>query len=224
MKKIAHRGAKGHTSENTIAAFGMAIDMGSDGIELDVHLSSDGELIVFHDETTDRLTGQSGHIESFDSKAIAALNVDGLHPIPTLREALDFIGTNCFINIELKTEKTVVPVIELLTDLVSNGADYNQYLVSCFDWSALQYIHDKMPQIPLGVLTETDLDLAIGFAKTIKATAIHPYFHLLTRENVTNMQQLGFKVYTWTVNEFEDLERMKSFGVDGIITDFPDRL
>ena len=117
------------------------------------------------------------------------------------------------------------PVMHLIEKYVQeNGRDYKQFLVSSFDWVALKEIREANANIPLGVLTEADLELAIGFAKSIQADTIHPYFHLLTEENTAQMQAQGFGVFTWTVNEPEDLARMKSFGVNGIITDFPDRL
>jgi glycerophosphoryl diester phosphodiesterase len=96
--------------------------------------------------------------------------------------------------------------------------------VSSFDWNALQQVRELDPNIPLGVLTYTDLDLAIGFAQHIQAETIHPHFHLLTAENIKSMQQQGFKVMTWTVNESEDIAKVKSLKPDGIITDYPDRI
>ena len=97
-------------------------------------------------------------------------------------------------------------------------------MVSSFDWIALQEVRSLNPNIAIGVLTQTDLGLAIGFADFIKAKSIHPYFHLLTTENTALMQQKGFQVFPWTVNELEDIQKIKSFQVDGIISDFPDRL
>ena len=79
-------------------------------------------------------------------------------------------------------------------------------------------------EIQIGVLTSTDLDLAFAFAKFIKAKTINPYFHLLNEENVAKMQEKGFEIHTWTVNEIQDIEKMKALKVDGIISDFPDRI
>jgi glycerophosphoryl diester phosphodiesterase len=87
----------------------------------------------------------------------------------------------------------------------------------------LQEIHLQDKTIKIGVLTETDLDLAFSFAKVISAYSIHPYYHLLTTENIKPLQE-KFKIYTWTVNEPEDITFVKSLNVDGIITDFLDRV
>jgi glycerophosphoryl diester phosphodiesterase len=97
-------------------------------------------------------------------------------------------------------------------------------LISSFDWNALQEVRFHDSEIRLGVLTQTDVDLALAFAKFIKAYSIHPFHHLLTKENVIQIQYNNFKVYPWTVNEPEDIIFVKLLNVDGIITDFPDRV
>ncbi|RZJ66740.1 MAG: glycerophosphodiester phosphodiesterase [Flavobacterium sp.] len=225
MYVIAHRGAKGHVSENTIAAFQKALEMNAHGIELDVHLSSDGEIIVFHDGHTDRLTGVSGSVIDMTLAEIRQLKVDLHHQIPTLAEVFDLIDKKILINIELKVEAAAKPVTELIEKYVSEkNWNYDSFLVSSFDWTALREIRNWNAKIPLGVLTETDLDLAIGFAKSIKAETIHPYFHLLNPENVEKTKAENLLLYAWTVNMPEDISRIRSLGVDGLITDYPDRI
>jgi glycerophosphoryl diester phosphodiesterase len=222
---IGHRGAKGHTAENTLASFEKALSLGADGIELDVHLSADGEIIVVHDETVDRTTNGKGRVGDLSLSQLKHLKIDGRLEIPTLSETIAFIPKNKLLNIELKVKMAAKPVMHLIEKYIAEeDHDYKQFLVSSFDWVALKEIREANPEIPLGVLTETDLELAIGFSQSIKAETIHPYFHLLTIENTRQMQEMGFGVFPWTVNESEDLERLKSFGVNGIITDFPDRL
>jgi len=153
------------------------------------------------------------------------LRIDNIYEIPTLSEVIESVPQNILINIELKTGMAAKPVMHLIERYVSEkGYDYDQFLVSSFDWIALKEIRQANAKIPLGVLTETNLELAIGFSESIKAETIHPYFHLLTAESVNQMQEKGLKVFPWTVNEFEDITRIKSFNVCGIITDFPDRL
>ena len=219
MHKIGHRGAKGYAAENTLASFQKAIELGVDGIELDVHLSSDGKVMVIHDDTIDRTTLQKGFVKDFSSKELEQSG------IPTLEAVFDLVNQKCFINIELKTYETADKVAEFIEYYVSEkGWEYEQVIVSSFDWNALQQVHFLNDKIFIGVLTQTDLDLAIAFAKFIKAYSVHPYYHLLNAENVTKMQSKNFKVYPWTINEPEDIIFVKSLQVDGIITDFPDRL
>ena len=225
MIKIAHRGAKAYEPENTLAAFAKAIELQSDAIEFDVHLSADGEIIVIHDETVDRATNGSGFVKDLSLSALKKMKIGNEHEIPTLSETFDFVNQRCLINIELKAFETAEPVVKLIEYYVTQkNWKYSQFLVSSFDWPALQKVRDLHVEIPLGVLTETDLELAIGFAEFVKAETIHPYFHLLTAENTSHMQQKGFKVFAWTVNEWEDIQNIKSFKVNGIISDFPDRL
>jgi glycerophosphoryl diester phosphodiesterase len=222
---IGHRGAKGHVAENTLAAFQKALDLGADGVELDVHVTTDGEAVVIHDETLDRTTNGRGLVDACSLAELKKLKVENGHAIPTLSEVFDLIDRKCLINVELKGKETELPVVNLIEKYVSEkNWQYTDFVVSSFDWNALQDAHHLHPKIPLGVLTVTDLDLAIGFAEFINAYSIHPYFHLLTKEKTMAMQQKGFRVFPWTVNETEDLEKIKSFAVDGIITDFPDRL
>ena len=225
MLKIGHRGAKGHAPENTLISFQKAMDLGVDGIELDVHLTSDEQLICLHDDTLDRTTSGSGLVRTFTLIELKAFRIDTLHEIPTLQEVLNLIDEKIFLNIELKGENTAKPVSDLIEYYVSEkNWNYDHFIVSSFDWNALQEIRSLNPNIAIGVLTQTDLALAIGFADFIKAKSVHPYFHLLTNENTELMQQKGFQVFPWTVNELEDLQKIKSFKVDGIISDFPDRI
>ncbi|MBD3583107.1 glycerophosphodiester phosphodiesterase [Flavobacterium selenitireducens] len=225
MQVIAHRGAKGHVPENTIAAFEKALELGVDGIELDVFLSSDGEIVVFHDEHTERLTGVSGRIAEMQLADIRKLRVDKVHGVPTLEEVLRFVDGRAMVNIELKVATAARPVTELVERFASDYRwDYDRFLISSFDWAALKEIRSWNPGIPLGVLTETDLDLAIGFARSIAAETFHPYFHLLDENSVKKIKNENMRLYAWTVNMPEDISRIKSLGVDGIITDFPDRI
>ncbi|MGO4817801.1 glycerophosphodiester phosphodiesterase [Flavobacterium sp. W22_SRS_FP1] len=225
MLKIGHRGARGYEPENTLLGFQKAIELRVDQIELDVHLSSDNELMVIHDETIDRTTNGTGFVNWFSLQELKDFRMEKEQQIPTLPEVLDLIDQKCSINIELKSYETADKVVELIEQYVLEKKwKFNQFLVSSFDWNALQQVAFSNPEISIGVLTETDLDLALAFAKVIQAKSIHPYFHLLTKDNTASMQEEGFQIFPWTVNEIEDIERIKTYDVDGIISDFPDRL
>lgn len=225
MLKIAHRGARGYEPENTLQAFQKAIQMKADGIELDVHLSSDGHLIVIHDETIDRTTNGKGFVNNLSLQELKDFRIENKHQIPTLSEVLDLINQQCFVNIELKgigTADAVVTLIELY--ISEKNWSYDSFLVSSFDWEYLKQIDSLNPKIAIGVLTETDIESAITFAKEIKAKAIHPDFHLLNKENTKQIQEIGFQVFPWTVNEKEDIAKIKTYNVNGIISDFTDRI
>ncbi|MBG6109369.1 glycerophosphoryl diester phosphodiesterase [Flavobacterium sp. CG_9.10] len=225
MLKIGHRGAKGYEPENTLLSFQKALNMQVDGIELDVHLSADGELMVIHDETIDRTTNGIGFVNQLSLRELKQLRIINEQEIPTLQEVFELVNQDCFINIELKNYDTATKVVKLIEKYVSKkNWRYDHFLVSSFDWNALQQVRFLNDKIQIGVLTETDLDLALAFAKFIQAKSIHPHFHLLTKENTAKIQQKGIQVFPWTINETEDIQKIISFKVNGIITDFPNRI
>ena len=221
--KIGHRGAKGYEPENTLVSFKKALQMGADGIELDVHLSVDGHLIVIHDETVDRTTNGKGVVNQLTLQELKAFRINDTYEIPTLEEVLDLVNQKCFVNIELKNQDTAEKVVQIIEHYISvKNWNHAHFLVSSFDWNALQQVRFLNDGIRIGVLTETDLDLAISFARFMKAEALHPDFQLLTNEYTTKIQEKGILVFPWTVNETDDIQKIKSFKVNGIITDFLD--
>ena len=215
MIKIGHRGAKGHVAENTLASFEKAMEVGVDMIELDVFLSKDNIPVVIHDKTIDRTTNSNGFVSDFLAIELQKLG------IPTLEDVFQLVNHQCDINVEIKEFEAVKSVLDLIH---SNIFSKEKILISSFDWNALQEVRFHDNDIRIGVLTETDVDLALAFAKFIKAYSIHPFHHMLTKENVIQIQYNNFKVYPWTVNEPEDIIFVKLLNVDGIITDFPDRV
>lgn len=231
MLKIGHRGAKGYASENSLFSFEKAIEMGVDGIELDVHLSLDGQIIVIHDDTIDRTTNGKGFVNTLSLQELKTFRINEKQAseleqqIPTLNEVFNLVNQTCFINIELKGKGTASAVVALIEKyILEKNWKYTNFLVSSFDWNAVQEVRFLNENIPIGILTETNLDLAFSFAKFMKAEAIHPEFHLLTQDNTAQIQAKGIQVFPWTVNEYEAIQKIKTYNVNGIITDFPDRI
>jgi len=225
MLKIAHRGAKAYEPENTLQAFQKALDLNSDGIELDVHLSSDGYLIVIHDETIDRTTNGKGLVNDFTLAELKSFLIDGKYQIPTLNEVFDLVNKKCFVNIELKGLETAPKVVSLIEEYISEKDwKYEHFIISSFDWNMLEETSKLNPNISIGVLTEENIYTALAFAEKIKAKAIHPDFQLLNAENVQQMQEQGFLVLPWTVNSEEDIQKVKTYQVNGIISDNPDKI
>ena len=225
MLKIGHRGARGYEPENTLVSFQKAIDLQVDGIELDVHLSLDGELMVIHDETIDRTTNGKGEVNQFNRAELQNFKIEGNNKIPTLEQVFDLVNRRCFINIELKSFDAAEKTVSLIEKYIQNkNWEYSDFIVSSFDWNALQDVNFRNYKIPIGVLTEADLDEALAFAKFIQAKSINPDFQLLNKENTARLQENGFEVLPWTINEPADIKRIQSFNVNGIITDFPDRI
>jgi glycerophosphoryl diester phosphodiesterase len=225
MLKIGHRGASGHEPENTIISFEKALELGVDQIELDVHLSADSTIMVIHDETIDRMTKGEGLVQNYTCCQLQAFQVVKKQFIPTLEEVLNVIDKKCSVNIEIKSNELPNQLVSVIERYVTEKKwTYGHFIVSSFAWSNLEQVRNLNSNIPIAVLTEEDIEQAIDFAKKIKAQAINPAFHLLTNENVGSIQEAGFKVYPWTVNEIADIDKMKKYKVDGIISDFPDLL
>lgn len=219
MLTIGHRGAKGYVAENTLASFEKAIELQVDEIELDVHLSSDGEVMVIHDATIDRTTIKKGFVSEYSSKELKELG------IPTLEDVLHLVNQKCIINIEIKEANTTQKVIQLIETFIHEFLwNYNRFQISSFNWNVLEEVAATNPKIALGVLTEYSIEEALDFAKKIKAHSINPHFKLLNHVMVSLIHANGFKIYTWTVNSIEDIHFVKSLKIDGIISDFPDRL
>ncbi|WP_339893534.1 glycerophosphodiester phosphodiesterase family protein [uncultured Algibacter sp.] len=222
--KIGHRGAKGHMAENTLESIKKAIALGVDGIEIDVHRCASGQLVVFHDFTLDRMTNGTGEISKHTLKELKRFVVKGHCQIPTLSEVLTFVNNKCLLNIELKGQDTAKEASRLIAFFVEKkGWEYNNIIVSSYQKDLLEVVHKINDKIPLGVLTETNIDTAVNFAKTVKAVAIHADYTMLTQEIVEELKK-DYKVIAYTVNNLNPIKRIKSYGVDGMISDFPDRI
>lgn len=218
--KIGHRGAKGHVAENTLESFERAFELGADGIELDVHLSADGEAIVIHDHTVDRtIANAAGFVRDFTVEELTRLGV------PTLVEVIHLLPKGKFLNVEIKDARATSMVVEELEKFSRlHEIDLENCLVSSFDWDILKHVNVLNPALNLGVLTEDNMEAALAFALEIKAYSINPYFKLLSPPYIRLTQKHRLKIHTWTVNSLEDITFVKNLGVDAIISDFPDRI
>ena len=222
---IGHRGAKGHIAENTLPSIAKAIELGVDGVEIDIFKCASGELVVFHDKTLEKLTNATGYIEDLELDSIQQIKVLNDYRIPTLSEVLSLINGRIFINIELKGSSTALKTDELLkTFLGSKNWFSEKILISSFNWDELKIFRQKNQEIPIAILTEDDPLDAIPIGIELKAIAINPDYKTLNSENIRKIKKAGFKIYPWTVNKIDDITLIKSLGVDGIITDFPERI
>ena len=234
MKIIAHRGFSGVYPENTMLAFRKAIEIGADGIELDVHLSKDGQVMIIHDEALKRTTGLDGVISDYTREELEKISAGktkndefGFTPIPSLEEYLAFMAEHKdkFTNIELKTAPVYYPEIEEKTlELVRKFDLEKNIIYSSFNWLSIE----RMQR--LGTISETGL-LFSGMklynqAHIIKSLGInyfHPDFNDLTDEIVKSYLDNKVGLNVWTVNEIEDMKVCLSWNIDGLITNFPDR-
>lgn len=222
---FGHRGAKGYVIENTLASFQKALDLNVHGIELDVHVCVSGELVVFHDFTLDRMTNGSGEIHSFSLDELKILKVNNTCEIPTLEEVLNLIERKCKVNIELKGHDTAKPAVKIIEKFVhERNWKMEDFIVSSFQRDELYKVSQLNSNIPLAVLTQASVEQAMEWADEFSAKYIHPHFSLLTEDNCKVANEKGFMINTWTVNDVVDIERLKKYNINGIISDFPDRI
>lgn len=227
----AHRGASHDAPENTLEAFELAIRYQADGIELDVHLSADDEIIVFHDDTVDRVTDGTGSIEAMTLEQIKKLDASGTHggykgaKIPTLREVLALVKpSGLHLNIELKETFTNRP---LLTDKVLqlvNEFDMQQRVMYCsFNHYSLQYLKSVSPDSKVGLLYHAALISPWQYAQGVGAQCLHPWYTwLLSDSTVKDAHEHGIEVNTWTVDDPSHIKQLYTLGVDSVITNRPD--
>tara|TARA_B110000037_G_C17090326_1_gene493742 strand:- start:973 stop:1731 length:759 start_codon:yes stop_codon:yes gene_type:complete len=222
---IGHRGARGHLAENTLPSIAKAIELGVDGIEIDIFKCASGELVVFHDQTLEKLTNSKGYIEQLTLDSIRKIDVLNGFTIPTLEEVLDLINGRVFLNIELKGTQTALLTNEIILSYFERKEwDLSKILISSFNWEELEVFYSVNSEVSIAILTEDDPLDAIPIAKQLNAVAINPEYVSLNTGNIDKIKKEGLKIFTWTVNDPQEIKDVITLGVDGIITDFPERV
>ncbi|MCR4672146.1 MAG: glycerophosphodiester phosphodiesterase [Lachnospiraceae bacterium] len=228
---FGHRGFSGKYPENTMLAFRKAEEAGADGVELDVHLTKDGEVVIIHDELVDRTTDGKGWVKDYTLAELKALDasagfkgVYGKNEIPTLREFLEFMKpTRLITNIELKTGIFTYPGIEeKVLGLIDEFGLRDRIIISSFNHYSVLRMKEMAPDMVYGFLEES---WVIGFPEYTQrhgADAVHPILTVIDADYVKDCHERGLKINTWTVNEREHMEYLAGLGVDGIIGNFPD--
>lgn len=229
---IAHRGAKGIAPENTLAAFQLGLDQGCQGIELDVQLTADEEIVVCHDLTLDRTTNGKGlivekslaEIKTYDAGSWLGDSFLG-ETVPTLDEVFDLVPDSIMINIEIKYSYEGRMERKLVEFLRRRGR-LNNVIVSSFDHKSIRRLKQLEPAAKIGLLYQNNLLDSTAYAQSfdVEVYSLHPYYPFLEAEDVRKAIENGYYVYPYTANEEKDLLQLTSFGVSGIITDFPGRL
>jgi glycerophosphoryl diester phosphodiesterase len=230
----AHRGGSAHAPENTLAAFRAALKQQADGIELDVHLSADGEVVVIHDADLGRTTNGSGSVYKKTLLEIKQLDAGVWfgeeflgEEVPTLSEVLELLGEQLMINIELKGPglfRSELP--EKVVEIVRQYHLEGRVVFSSFNPWQLRQIGTLLPNAKLGLL------LPPGFAANLIRVlskliftpwGYHPHYRSITKGFLKLAEREARPVLAWTVNQPDDLAHMCALGVYGIITDFPAR-
>jgi glycerophosphoryl diester phosphodiesterase len=214
---IAHRGASSSELENSLAAFRAAAPQGADGIELDVHATADGELIVHHDETIAGIH----HIPHSSARAIGALRLANGEPVPTLSQALAAIPPTLQVFIEVKT---LAPRWdERLLETIDRGPNPPGCAVHSFDHRIVRRLGERRPTLTCGVLATAYFVRPITALEDARASILWEERSLADEILVRTVHGVGAKVIVWTVDEPSDLARFVAWGVDGICTNFPAR-
>ena len=231
MKVYAHRGYSGAYPENTMLAFRKAEEAGSDGIELDVQLTCDGEVVVIHDETVDRTTDGKGRVCDYTLLELQKLNASVHFPhkskfehIPTFEEYCSWVKTTEQItNIELKTSIIYYKELEkkTLAILKAHGLE-KQVFFSSFNLLSIANAKALDESIPCGVLVpESGLVNAGYFCDKFGFESFHPNFCNVSKESVAECKEHGIKTNVWTVNSMGQLEACYEWGCDGVFTNYP---
>ena len=223
LRCIGHRGAMGHAPENTLFSFHKALQLGAPCVELDVHYV-DGNLVVFHDNRLERTTNGSGYLAAQNFKHLRSLDAGHGEKIPTLAEVFELINKRAGVNIELKGPNTARPVADFISALRDRGWDNDLILVSSFNHRELAVIKQLDPRIKLGALiVGLPLDDA-AFAARLGAYSVHPSLEFVDRRFIDNAHSHELRVFVFTVNHPEDINSMRELGVDGVFTNYPERV
>lgn len=233
MTKIwAHRGASGYAPENTLEAFALAVEQKADGVELDVQLTKDKELVVIHDETIERVSNAQGYVKDFTWEELKKCCVNRTIPgyrevfIPTLKEVYQLLkDTNLTINVELKTSLIWYPQIEeKVLSLTKEMGLLDQVIISSFNHYSIRKIKEIEPDVKTGILYSDVLYDIASYSHKVGTDALHPiYLHRFMESVWRDELTARMPLHIWTVNAEEDMEFFISNNVDAIITNYPDK-
>lgn len=227
-----HRGASGYAPENTLDAFALAVEQGADGIELDVQMTRDGQLVVIHDETIDRTSNGSGWVKDYTLAELKKLEfnqtIPGYKPvsIPTLEEVYEmFRGNRKKINVEIKTGIIFYPEIEdKILELTAKMSMEGQVLYSSFNHQTMINMKRLNPQVLCGLLYGDGYLHMDRYCRELGMDALHPALYNLQYEGFPEAcRQKKIPLHVWTVNEPEHMKLMYKMQVEAIITNYPDR-
>ena len=238
---VAHRGASAYAPENTIAAFELAIELSADALELDLRQTKDSVLIVLHDSDVDRTTNGNGNVKDFTFIELQKLDAGSWfnkkfsdQKIPSLQEVIELLDDTTLIIIELKEGNETYPGIEeRVVEIVKQNKIESQTILKSFDPNVLDRLRNLEPDIPLlyvyalripwlgliidrGVTFDSVYDLDVEY--------LQPHRFFLSRSFVEDAHSKGFKIISWGVNSTEAINESVEYGVDGIETDYPDRV
>lgn len=230
-KIFAHRGASAYAPENTMIAFALAMEQGADGVELDVQLTKDGEVVVIHDEVIDRVSDGGGAVRDYTLKQLRQFSFHNSFEqykgvwIPTLSEVLKLLApSGMTVNIELKTGIYRYPgIVEKVLAVVRKRGMEDRVIYSSFNHYSIQKIRELAPEAQTAYLLSDVILHAEAYARENGVKGLHPALYHVRMENLLKEYlNSGLAVRVWTVNEPEDMKQLTEAGVDAVITNVPD--
>jgi glycerophosphoryl diester phosphodiesterase len=229
----AHRGASGYAPENTMSAFKMAVELGSNGIECDVQMTKDGRLVICHDETVDRTTNGKGFIKDLNYDEIRELDAGGWFDsgfknerIPQFSELLKLVSyTGLLLNIEIKSGIVQYPGIEqkVLAEVAAFGIQ-SRVIISSFNHYAIKECKNINPSVKTGALYMEGLFEPWNYMKSLGCECAHPFYMAMVPAISKELKARGYILNAFTVNDPKISIELAKMGVDGIITNYPDRI
>jgi glycerophosphoryl diester phosphodiesterase len=231
-KNFAHRGGRKWAPENTLSAFRKSVELGVDGIELDIHKCKSGELVVIHDDTVDRTTGGTGRVKDMTWAQLSQLDAGSWYDkkfagekLPLLKEVLALVDGKLTINVEIKNCPTLYDGIE--DDLIALLETYphaDKIVISSFDHQVIHDIATKTKKYKLALLGDSIIYDLGSYAQSVGAQCWNPDFDCVRADSMKAAHENHLEVNTWTVNKAEDWQHAKDLKVDTIITDDPEGL
>jgi glycerophosphoryl diester phosphodiesterase len=212
---IAHRGAAGYEVENSLAAFRAAGDLGADAVELDIHSTADGALVVHHGHTV-----ADHHIAHCTLEDVRAHPLANGEPIPTLREALAVIVPKMIAYVEIKYVAKAAD--ERLFELIERSGAPDRIALHAFDHRIIRRMGEKRPFIRRGVLSASYPVYPVRILEDADASILWQHHDYVDDALVKSLHDAGKALHVWTVNDPAEVKRFLGLGVDGICTDFPD--
>jgi len=245
---IGHRGAAGYEPENTITAIRKAVEMDVDYVEVDVWRSADDDLVVMHDGYLDRTTDSSGSVEKYTVEELQQIDAGDGNGVPTLDDVIDEVGGEAGLFLELKGETASLAAEEVYRALEEGELSYGEVVVQSFYHMELQDFMKEMAGMN-GIEDPRDSEIQVcglfdyvpgeveevleyvdtmGFDAANFDKDVLRFYDYLDPEKgkrlVEDLQENGIDVYGWTANSSREIERLKELGVDGIVSDYPDRI
>lgn len=213
MEIIAHRGASYFEPENTLRSVKKAIELGADWVEVDVRISRDGELVIMHDSHLERTTNGGGLLEEKTLNELKKLDAGKGEEIPTLKEVIDTTKGKIGLVIEIKALQLEEQVVDLLHH---KGLD--KVIITSFYHNLSPLVKKLDDKIDTGIIFRCHPVKTKNLAQDAEADVIFPHLDYISRDMVDEVQMAGIRVYPWLVNKESQKKRLKSLGVNGIVT------